>query len=128
LKVRADFLRAAQGRRRRATSLTLEVCPTPEPQRRTNTARFGVTASRKVGGAVQRNRAKRRLREAARAVLPLSGVPGNDYVLVARRDTLTTTFDVLVSDLARAVRAVHAGAKLSPRLDREKILDQENKA
>ena len=90
--------------------MTLEVCPTPEPQAHENAARFGVTASRKVGGAVQRNRAKRRLRAAARTVLPLSAVAGNDYVLVARHDTLTRTFDALVSDLERAVRAVHAGA------------------
>jgi ribonuclease P protein component len=92
-------------------SLTLEVCPTPEAQAKPAVLRVGVTASRKVGGAVERNRAKRRLRAAARAVLPLSGVAGNDYVLVARRDTLTKAFDGLVSDLVRAVRAVHAGAQ-----------------
>jgi ribonuclease P protein component len=114
MKTRADFLRAARGARRSVSSLTLEVCPTPEPRAKTDAVRFGVTASRKVGGAVQRNRAKRRLRAAALAVLPLSGVPGNDYVLVARRDTLTKAFDALVSDLARAVRAVHAGARATP--------------
>lgn|SRR5690348_13710482 len=119
MKARADFVRAAQGKRRRTPSLTLEVCPTPEPAACENAVRCGVTASRKVGGAVQRNRAKRRLRAAARAVIPLSGVAGNDYVLVAQRDTLTKTFDALVSDLARAVQAVHAGAKASPRADRE---------
>jgi ribonuclease P protein component len=92
-------------------SLTLEVCPTPDALAKPAVLRLGVTASRKVGGAVERNRAKRRLRAAARAVLPLSGVTGNDYVLVARRDTLTKAFDGLVADLARAVRAVHVGAQ-----------------
>jgi ribonuclease P protein component len=97
--------------RKSVASLTLEVCPTPENQAKPAVLRVGVTASRKMGGAVERNRAKRRLRAAARAVLPLSGVMGNDYVLVARRDTLTKAFDGLVADLARAVRAVHAGAE-----------------
>jgi ribonuclease P protein component len=119
MKTRADFVRAAQGLRRRTPSLTLEVCPTPEPQAHENAVRFGVTASRKVGGAVQRNRAKRRLRAAAHAVLPLSAVGGNDYVLVAQRDTLTRTFEALVSDLARAVRTVHAGARAPLRASRE---------
>jgi ribonuclease P protein component len=88
--------------------LTLETAPTPEGIRKPDTIRFGVTASRKVGGAVERNRAKRRLREAARAVLPLSALPGNDYVLVARRETLAKPFDVLLADLARALKAAQA--------------------
>ncbi|MBV9332355.1 MAG: ribonuclease P protein component [Alphaproteobacteria bacterium] len=70
--------------------------------------RFGVTASRKVGGAVERNRAKRRLREVARKLLPLSGVEGNDYVLVARQQTLTGSFEALLADFASALDAAHA--------------------
>jgi ribonuclease P protein component len=108
IKTRADFLRAARGVRRSQTSLTLELTPTPEAGRDPDTVRYGVTASRKVGGAVERNRAKRRLREAARAVLPLSAVAGNDYVLVARRETLVRPFDGLLADLARALEAAHA--------------------
>jgi len=88
--------------------LTLELAHTPAPQCAPGTARFGVTASRKIGGAVERNRAKRRLREAARAVLPLSGVAGNDYVLVARRETLVISYDALLADLAKALDAAHA--------------------
>jgi ribonuclease P protein component len=76
--------------------------------REPNTVRYGVTASRKVGGAVQRNRAKRRLREAARSLLPLSAIAGNDYVLIARRETLVRPFDGLLADLARALEAAHA--------------------
>ncbi|HXC54314.1 MAG TPA: ribonuclease P protein component [Rhizomicrobium sp.] len=103
LKVRADFLRAARGIRRVTPGLTLEICDNPGGPG----IRVGFTASRKVGGAVLRNRAKRRLRAAAAAVLPLSGLAGTDYVLVARRDTATRPFENLLADLAQALRAAH---------------------
>jgi ribonuclease P protein component len=104
LKKRADFLRAARGVRRVTPSLTLETCVSPEAG---NGVRVGFTATRKLGGAVERNRAKRRLRAAAAAVLPLSGQAGNDYVLVARAGTLTRDFASLREDLAAAVKAAH---------------------
>jgi len=70
--------------------------------------RVGFTASRKIGGAVERNRARRRLRAVAQAVLPLYGLPGSAYVLVARRGTLTRPFEGLISDLKSALAAAHA--------------------
>ncbi len=71
LKSRPDFLRAAKGVRRVAPAVTLEVCPTPQAAAKSGQIRLGFTASRKVGNAVARNRAKRRLRAAAAALLPL---------------------------------------------------------
>lgn len=65
--------------------------------------RVGITVSRKVGNAVQRNRARRRLRAAAREVLPDAGAPGTDYVLIGRAGTLTRSYDGLLSDLKQAV-------------------------
>ena len=69
--------------------------------------RVGFTASRKIGNAVARNRAKRRLRAAASAQLGLLGRPGHDYVLVARASVLGRDFEALLGDLAQAVGAAH---------------------
>jgi ribonuclease P protein component len=65
--------------------------------------RLGFTATRKVGGAVVRNRAKRRLREAARAMAPLLAVSGSDYVFVARAGTADRPWDRLLDDVKSAL-------------------------
>ena len=64
---------------------------------------LGFTATRKVGNAVIRNRAKRRLREAARAAVPLLAVPGSDYVFVARMGTADRPWDRLLDDVKSAL-------------------------
>lgn len=70
--------------------------------------RVGFTCSKKVGNAVARNRAKRRLREVARLVLPEHGRDGWDYVLVGRRDvTATYDFEQMQQDLIEALRKIH---------------------
>ena len=107
LKKRSDFLRAQRGIRRSSTGLTLEICPTPTAVAKDGRFRIGFTASRKVGGAVERNRAKRRLRAAAQAILPEAAHPCTDYVLVARPATLDRPFEALLKDLAAAVAAAH---------------------
>jgi ribonuclease P protein component len=109
LKHRPDFLRCARTFRRAMPSVTLEAAATPAAFVQAETLRVGFTASKKgVGGAVERNRAKRRLRAAAAATLPLYGLTGHDYVLVARAGTLTKPFASILEDLDVSLRAVCA--------------------
>ncbi len=64
---------------------------------------YGLTASRKVGNAVVRNRARRRLRALAEAVLPEAGKPGHDYVMIARAETPNRPYMDLMQDLKSAL-------------------------
>jgi ribonuclease P protein component len=109
LKRRADFLRAARGIRKVEGAITLETCPTPDaiPDAIPGQLRVGFTASKKIGIAVARNRAKRRLRAAASQLLPLLGRTGHDYVLVARGTTVARPFPALLSDITTALKAAH---------------------
>ena len=107
LKTRAEFLRVAATRRRAARpGLVLQAAPRPSAAVDAETVRVGFTASRKVGNAVVRNRAKRRLRAAAAAVLTRAGQPGTDYVLIARAATGQRSYAELVGDLEAAIRQV----------------------
>lgn len=108
IKSRADFLRARGGRRHGLLSLAVEACISPAGKVGPGLARVGFTASRRVGGAVQRNRAKRRLRALAQRVVTVSGREGHDYVLIARTQTLTRGFAELENDLRAAISALHA--------------------
>jgi ribonuclease P protein component len=99
LKRRREFLAVAGTRCRwAAPAFVLQAGP------RGAAAEIGIgfTATRRVGNAVARNRARRRLRAAARALLPGAAKPGYDYVLVARPAILTCPFEALLSDLANA--------------------------
>jgi ribonuclease P protein component len=73
-----------------------------------------------VGNAVRRNRAKRRLRAAAQSLLPLLGVGGNDYVLVARRDTVSRPFQTLKDDLTRVLEGAHDKLKSGEGKERQR--------
>ena len=107
LKKRADFLRAARGIRRVEGAVTLETCATPPNDAVAGRLRIGFTASKKIGNAVARNRAKRRLRAAAKQVLPLLGRGGHDYVLVARGSAVARPFPALLSDITTALKTAH---------------------
>ena len=109
LNKRADFLRAAQARRQSTPGFLLQARERrPGETLAPEAIRVGFTCSKKVGNAVARNRAKRRLREIARLVLPGVGRRGWDYVLVGRPEvTATRDFAALRADLAHALQRVH---------------------
>ncbi len=106
LTKRADFVRASHARRQGTPGIHLQGRKRAGGE--ASGIRVGFTCSKKVGNAVARNRAKRRLREVARIVLPELGRDGWDYVLVGRKDiTGTLPFDTLIADLRRAMTKVH---------------------
>lgn len=107
LKRRADFLLVADTRRRHATpGLVLQARRRETSEATEATVRVGFTATRKIGNAVTRNRARRRLRAAAAEILPASAAPGHDYVLIARAGTINRPYPKLLADLRAALAAV----------------------
>ncbi|MCU0900008.1 MAG: ribonuclease P protein component [Cypionkella sp.] len=109
MRHRPEFLRAASARRHGAGGFLLQARFRGDDA---PLVQVGFTASKKIGNAVFRNRAKRRLREVARAVLPKLAQPGWDYVLVARPGvTVDRPFAQLLADLESALRAVHGGRR-----------------
>lgn len=110
---RADFLRVAAARTKwAAPGLVLQAAPRPHDATvAENTVRVGFTATRKIGGAVVRNRARRRLRAAAARVIPHHARPDRDYVLIARATTVSRPFEALVGDLEAALERCGAAAQ-----------------
>ena len=115
LKHRRDFLACARARRWAAPGLILQARRRPEGEVGDATGgeaagiRVGYTCSKKLGRAVVRNRAKRRLRAAAAEILPKQGMPGWDYVLVGLPEaTVSRPFPALLDDLSTALARVHA--------------------
>ena len=110
LKRRADFLRVAAVRRKwAAPGLILQVAPQPELV--SEEIRIGFTASRKVGNAVKRNRARRRLKALVAEMIATGANPGLDLVLIARSATVDRPFDDLRRDLLQSLQRTKAARK-----------------
>jgi len=100
LRKRPQFVFVRSGLSERRKSLVVQARP-----RKDDTLHIGegFTATKKIGKAVIRNRAKRRLREASRLLLPKHGVSGVDYVFIARKDTATIVWQRLLDDMESAL-------------------------
>lgn len=105
LKKRADFLAAAKGRALAAGAVLTQARKRGD---QTDTVRLGFTATRRIGGAVARNRAKRRLREAARQLAPLHALAGCDYVFIARQGTVSRPWARLLDDMKSTLQRLAA--------------------
>lgn len=99
LKKRADFLACAKAPSCAKGAVLIQA----RPRDQTPLIRAGFTATKRIGGAVERNRAKRRLREAARLLLPELARPGHDYVFIARGGATTRPWARLLDDVKSAL-------------------------
>jgi ribonuclease P protein component len=114
LKSRAEFARIKDGGKWVARSFILQGKPRNEAEAN-GEIRFGFAVSGRAlaekgkgrAGAVKRNRAKRRLREALRLIAPVAAKPGYDYVIVGRREALRQPFSDLLKDMRLAFEKVH---------------------
>ena len=108
LKRRADFVRAASGKRFHGEAFSLQAVARPQPEVASEAARIGFTVTKKIGTAVVRNRLRRRLKAALRTLDDLPARPGHDYVLVARPAALSLAFAALQAEALRAFGRIDA--------------------
>ena len=107
LKQRKEFLKVAKGLRWRTKGFLIQGIRR-ETDESNQTIRIGITCSKKLGNAVTRNRAKRRLRHLAQKTLPHCGEPGWDYVMIGFKDTtVNLDFDKMNKDLIWALTKMH---------------------
>jgi ribonuclease P protein component len=109
LKTRPEYLRVAKENVRKA--MPGVVVQYLAPKDGTGPVRVGLTVTARTGGAVDRNRIKRRLRAAINEILPVSGQPGATYIVIGRRATLTRSYEKLAEDLKTAVEALNKRAE-----------------
>ena len=103
---RADFVAANRGRRAPMPGFVLLVRPRGDGDA---AIRLGITVTKKIGGAVVRNRMKRRFRVLARDLLPEKGIAGADHVLIGRQGGIERDFALLRAELEKALRKLAAG-------------------
>lgn len=104
LKSRPQFLAVQKGEKRKGRTFLLEVLDRRDPE---TAARAGFTVTKKQGNAVERNRMRRRLKEAVRLKAGFAMLPGHDYVIVARRDVLNVPFEQLTAQLTERIQSKH---------------------
>jgi len=105
LRKRSEFLYVREGDYAARGAIVIQTRENPDMSA-SNDIRFGVTATKRIGNAVVRNRAKRRLRHVARQLLPALGREGQDYVLIARDKTAARDWDRLIEDATRALHSL----------------------
>ncbi|MXQ11635.1 ribonuclease P protein component [Microvirga makkahensis] len=108
LTKRPDFVAAASGRRFHTERMTVQarLRPTVDPSGSDLGLRVGLTVTKRVGHATERNRIKRRLRAAVPLAAQDYAAINADVVIIGRREILTADYDVLIDDLRRALRVV----------------------
>jgi len=99
---RSDYVKASNGRYIKTSSLFLQKVKRNDK----NIPRYGITASKKIGIAVERNRAKRRIRHAIKEVLPKYAKNGYDYVVVATIKTNKVSWKTVLNDLEKGLREI----------------------
>ncbi len=121
LRRRAEFLAVHGGSRWSSASFVMEAKPRPAPDPSAPSrpeceagARFGFTITKKVGGAVERNRIRRRLKHALVGLVAEHARAGTDYVVVARRTALDRDFADLTAELRLALERVHRPPRPTP--------------
>jgi ribonuclease P protein component len=129
LRRRAEFQRVSRGRRAQVETFTLQMnarAGAPPVDAADDRARAGFTVTKKVGDAVERNRIRRRLKEALRHAEAVAPAAGHDYVLMARREALTRSFAALIADIERAFSQMSRpkptrapGGRSAPATDRD---------
>ena len=102
LKKRSEFLFVREGRYQARGGVVIQARENPDHK----LIRVGFTATKKIGNAVIRNRAKRRLRSVCLEVLPKLGQRGTDYVFIARDKTAGRSYDALLDDTQKALKSL----------------------
>jgi ribonuclease P protein component len=105
LKRRREFLRAGRGLAWKARSVIMQAYARDDEA----PARVGFTVTRKLGNAVERNRIRRRLKEAVRLLDPQKFMAGRDYVLIGRKMAEDRPFDAIMDDIDQALEQLNNG-------------------